>query len=31
LQGFSVLPLADYARIEQLENEARAAGYARLG
>ncbi|MFL9960269.1 PhnD/SsuA/transferrin family substrate-binding protein [Paraburkholderia sediminicola] len=31
LQGFSVLPLVDYARIEQLENEARAAGYARLG
>jgi ABC-type phosphate/phosphonate transport system substrate-binding protein len=31
LQGFSVLPLTDYERIEQLENEARAAGYARLG
>lgn len=30
LQGFSVLPLADYARITQLEDEARAAGYARL-
>jgi ABC-type phosphate/phosphonate transport system substrate-binding protein len=30
LQGFSVLPLTDYERIEQLENEARAAGYARL-
>ena len=30
LKGFSTLPLTDYARIEQLENEARAAGYARL-
>jgi ABC-type phosphate/phosphonate transport system substrate-binding protein len=30
LQGFSVLPLADYERIGQLENEARAAGYTRL-
>jgi ABC-type phosphate/phosphonate transport system substrate-binding protein len=31
LDGFSVLPLSDYERIGQLENEARAAGYARLG
>ena len=30
LQGFSALPLTDYERIEQLENEARAAGYTRL-
>ncbi|CAB3744622.1 hypothetical protein LMG24238_07315 [Paraburkholderia sediminicola] len=30
LKGFSALPLADYERIEQLENEARAAGYAHL-
>jgi ABC-type phosphate/phosphonate transport system substrate-binding protein len=30
LQGFSVLPLADYERIGQLESEARAVGYARL-
>jgi ABC-type phosphate/phosphonate transport system substrate-binding protein len=30
LKGFSVLPLTDYERIEQLENEARALGYARL-
>ncbi|MFM0502893.1 phosphate/phosphite/phosphonate ABC transporter substrate-binding protein [Paraburkholderia caffeinilytica] len=30
LKGFSTLPLTDYERIEQLENEARAAGYARL-
>ncbi|WGS52822.1 PhnD/SsuA/transferrin family substrate-binding protein [Paraburkholderia sp. D15] len=30
LRGFSALTLADYARIEQLENEARAAGYPRL-
>jgi len=25
------LPLDDYKRIAQLENEARAAGYTRLG
>ncbi|MDR6375969.1 PhnD/SsuA/transferrin family substrate-binding protein [Paraburkholderia strydomiana] len=31
LQGFSTLPLDDYKRIAQLENEARAAGYTRLG
>ena len=31
LQGFSALPLADYERIAQLENEARAVGYTRLG
>jgi ABC-type phosphate/phosphonate transport system substrate-binding protein len=30
LKGFSVLPLADYDRILQLENEARAVGYTRL-
>jgi ABC-type phosphate/phosphonate transport system substrate-binding protein len=30
LKGFSALPLTDYERIEQLENEARATGYARL-
>ncbi|HEX7908912.1 MAG TPA: PhnD/SsuA/transferrin family substrate-binding protein [Paraburkholderia sp.] len=30
LKGFSVLPPSDYERIEQLESEARAAGYARL-
>jgi ABC-type phosphate/phosphonate transport system substrate-binding protein len=30
LKGFSTLSLADYARIEQLQNEALAAGYARL-
>ncbi|CAE6836768.1 phosphate/phosphite/phosphonate ABC transporter substrate-binding protein [Paraburkholderia haematera] len=30
LKGFSTLPLTDYERIGQLENEARAAGYARL-
>src|SRR5258706_5373969 len=30
LKGFSTLTLSDYARIEQLENEALAAGYARL-
>lgn len=30
LKGFSALPLTDYARIEQLENEARAVGYTRL-
>lgn len=30
LRGFSVLPPSDYQRIEQLENEARAAGYAHL-
>jgi ABC-type phosphate/phosphonate transport system substrate-binding protein len=30
LKGFSVLPLTDYERIEQLENEARELGYARL-
>lgn len=30
LKGFSTLPLADYERIEHLENEARAVGYARL-
>ena len=30
LKGFSTLPLADYERIEHLENEARALGYARL-
>lgn len=30
LKGFSTLTLKDYARITQLENEARAAGYARL-
>ena len=29
LKGFSALDLADYARIEQLESEAIAAGYAR--
>ncbi|HLX03138.1 MAG TPA: PhnD/SsuA/transferrin family substrate-binding protein [Trinickia sp.] len=31
LKRFSTLSLADYARIEQLEDEARAAGYPRLG
>ncbi|AFT88037.1 phosphate/phosphite/phosphonate ABC transporter substrate-binding protein [Paraburkholderia phenoliruptrix] len=31
LQGFSALTLADYERIAQLENEARAVGYTRLG
>ncbi|HZZ13750.1 MAG TPA: PhnD/SsuA/transferrin family substrate-binding protein [Paraburkholderia sp.] len=31
LQGFSVLPLSDYEGIVQLESEARALGYARLG
>ncbi|MCC8400635.1 PhnD/SsuA/transferrin family substrate-binding protein [Paraburkholderia sp. MMS20-SJTN17] len=31
LRGFSTLPLTDYARIDELEREARAAGYARLG
>lgn len=31
LKGFSTLPLGDYARIEQLEDEARTAGYPRLG
>jgi hypothetical protein len=30
LKGFSTLSLADYARIEQLQDEALAAGYARL-
>lgn len=30
LKGFSAPPLQDYARITQLESEARAAGYARL-
>ncbi|NML35127.1 phosphate/phosphite/phosphonate ABC transporter substrate-binding protein [Paraburkholderia antibiotica] len=30
LTGFSTLPLIDYARIGELESEARAAGYARL-
>jgi ABC-type phosphate/phosphonate transport system substrate-binding protein len=30
LQGFSVLSLADYERIGQLESEARTAGYTRL-
>ncbi|HZZ01985.1 phosphate/phosphite/phosphonate ABC transporter substrate-binding protein [Paraburkholderia sp.] len=30
LKGFSALPLTDYQRIAQLENEARALGYARL-
>ncbi|PQV54779.1 phosphate/phosphite/phosphonate ABC transporter substrate-binding protein [Paraburkholderia sp. BL21I4N1] len=30
LQGFSTLTLADYERIEQLEDEARAVGYPRL-
>ncbi|SIT38358.1 conserved hypothetical protein [Paraburkholderia ribeironis] len=30
LQGFSVLSLADYDRIGQLEDEARAAGYTHL-
>ncbi|WP_133666618.1 PhnD/SsuA/transferrin family substrate-binding protein [Paraburkholderia sp. BL10I2N1] len=30
LKGFSTLTLADYARIEQLQDEALAAGYARL-
>ena len=30
LKGFSELPLADYDRILQLENEARAVGYPRL-
>jgi ABC-type phosphate/phosphonate transport system substrate-binding protein len=30
LKGFSTLPLTDYERIEQLENEARANGYVRL-
>jgi ABC-type phosphate/phosphonate transport system substrate-binding protein len=30
LQGFSTLSLSDYARIGQLENEARATGYTRL-
>lgn len=31
LQGFSALSLADYERIAELENEARAVGYTRLG
>jgi len=31
LQGFSALPLEDYERIAQLESEARAVGYTRLG
>jgi ABC-type phosphate/phosphonate transport system substrate-binding protein len=31
LQGFSSLPLEDYERIAQLESEARAVGYTRLG
>ncbi len=31
LKGLSTLALADYARIEALEEEARAAGYPRLG
>ncbi|MFM0734105.1 PhnD/SsuA/transferrin family substrate-binding protein [Paraburkholderia sediminicola] len=30
LKGFSALPLTEYERIGQLENEARALGYARL-
>ncbi|MFM0101125.1 PhnD/SsuA/transferrin family substrate-binding protein [Paraburkholderia nemoris] len=30
LQGFSTLSIADYERIDQLENEARALGYAHL-
>ncbi|MGF6770434.1 ABC-type phosphate/phosphonate transport system substrate-binding protein [Paraburkholderia sp. GAS199] len=30
LKGFSTLSLADYQRIEQLEDEAHAMGYARL-
>jgi ABC-type phosphate/phosphonate transport system substrate-binding protein len=30
LKGFSTLSLADYSRIDQLQNEALAAGYARL-
>lgn len=30
LKGFASLPLSDYARITQLENEAQALGYARL-
>ncbi|CAG4888365.1 phosphate/phosphite/phosphonate ABC transporter substrate-binding protein [Paraburkholderia saeva] len=30
LKGFSTLSLADYARIEQLESDALACGYARL-
>jgi ABC-type phosphate/phosphonate transport system substrate-binding protein len=30
LRGFSTLPIDDYARIGQLENEARAVGYTRL-
>ncbi|KXU82561.1 phosphate ABC transporter substrate-binding protein [Paraburkholderia monticola] len=31
LKGFSTLPLTDYARIGELESQARAVGYARLG
>jgi ABC-type phosphate/phosphonate transport system substrate-binding protein len=31
LKGFSTLPLTAYERIVQLENEAQALGYARLG
>ncbi|MFM0740562.1 PhnD/SsuA/transferrin family substrate-binding protein [Paraburkholderia xenovorans] len=31
LQGFSTLSMTDYERIDQLENEARALGYAQLG
>jgi ABC-type phosphate/phosphonate transport system substrate-binding protein len=30
LKGFASLPLSDYVRITQLENEAQALGYARL-
>ena len=30
LKGFTRLPLSDYARITQMENEARALGYPRL-
>jgi ABC-type phosphate/phosphonate transport system substrate-binding protein len=30
LKGFSALSITEYERIEQLENEARALGYARL-
>jgi ABC-type phosphate/phosphonate transport system substrate-binding protein len=30
LKGFARLPLSDYARITQMENEARALGYPRL-
>jgi ABC-type phosphate/phosphonate transport system substrate-binding protein len=30
LQGFSTIPVADYRRIDRLENEARGLGYAHL-